>query len=320
MTSTSINPAPVRGAGSDDIPFNPKLRQRRSVSDWVVDIVIWLLIALVVVAIVYPIWFIVIASVSDQTMVSQGKVFLLPAKMNFGGYAKVFTDSRIWVGYRNTIFYSVAGTALNMLVTIPAAFALSRREFKPLRVILFLMTFTMFFSGGMIPSFLLYKQLGLLNSVWVFILPGAVSVWNLIVARSFFESSIPESLHDAAQIDGLGYFGYFLRIVLPLSSAILAVMTLYYFVGHWNDFFTGLVYIRDADKLPLQNVLRSILLSNQTNITGQSSGGMDVVQQRDFANQIKYGVIIVSTLPLLVLYPFLQKYFNKGVMIGAVKG
>lgn len=140
MTSTSINPAPVRGAGSDDIPFNPKLRQRRSVSDWVVDIVIWLLIALVVVAIVYPIWFIVIASVSDQTMVSQGKVFLLPAKMNFGGYAKVFTDSRIWVGYRNTIFYSVAGTALNMLVTIPAAFALSRREFKPRRVILFLMT------------------------------------------------------------------------------------------------------------------------------------------------------------------------------------
>ncbi|ETY71810.1 carbohydrate ABC transporter permease [Bifidobacterium moukalabense] len=320
MTSAATNPSPAPKVSSADIPFNPKVHQKKTVSDWIVDIVIWTVLALTVAAIIYPIWFVIIASVSNQTMVNQGKVSILPVGMSFGGYAKVFADSRIWVGYRNTIVYSVLGTALNMLVTIPAAFALSRREFKPRRVILFLLTFTMFFSGGLIPSYLLYKQLGLLDSMWVFILPGAVSVWNLIIARSFFESSIPEDLHDAAQIDGLGYFGYFLKIVLPLSSAILAVLALYYFVGHWNDFFTGLVYIRDNDKLPLQNVLRSILLANQTGMTGQNSGGMDLIQQRDFANQIKYGVIIVSTLPLLVIYPFLQKYFNKGVMIGAVKG
>ncbi|OZG63787.1 sugar ABC transporter permease [Bifidobacterium hapali] len=322
MASATLQPsgslAPKTSA--EDIPWNPKVRQQRTVSDWIVDIVIWALLTLAVIAVVYPIWFVIIASVSNQTAVNQGRVTLWPVGFSFGGYAKVFADARIWTGYMNTIVYSVVGTALNMLVTIPLSFALSRREFKPRRVILFLLTFTMFFAGGLIPNYLLFKQLGLLDNWLVFILPTAVSVWNVIIARSFFETSIPEDLHDASQIDGLGYWGYFLRIVLPLSSAIIAVLALYYFVGHWNDFFTGLVYIRDTDKLPLQNVLRSILLANQTGMTGQSSGGMDLLQQREFANQIKYGVIIVSTLPLLVLYPFLQKYFNKGVMIGAVKG
>ena len=178
----------------------------------------------------------------------------------------------------------------------------------------------MYFAGGLIPNYLLFKQLGLLNSMWVFILPGAVSVWNLIIARSFFETSIPEDLHDAAQIDGLSLIGYFMRVVIPLSSAIIAVIGLYYFVGHWNDYFTGLIYIRDDSMQPLQNVLQSILLANQTNQMGSGNGGQNVMQQQQIADQIKYGVILVSTLPLLVIYPFLQKYFNKGVMIGAVKG
>ncbi|KAA8818023.1 carbohydrate ABC transporter permease [Bifidobacterium vespertilionis] len=320
MTSATVQPSLAPKASSDDIPWNPKVRQQRTFSDWITDIVIWVILALVVVAVIYPLWFVIIASVSNQTAVNQGQVTLWPVGFSLGGYEKVFSDGRIWTGYLNTVIYSVVGTALNMIVTIPVAFALSRREFKPRRVILFLFTFTMFFAGGLIPNYLLFKQLGLLDNWLVFILPTAVSVWNVIIARSFFETSIPEDLYDASQIDGLGYWGYFLRIVLPLSSAIIAVLALYYFVGHWNDFFTGLVYIRDADKLPLQNVLRSILLANQTGMTGQSSGGMDLLQQREFANQIKYGVIIVSTLPLLVLYPFLQKYFNKGVMIGAVKG
>ena len=249
-------------------------------------------------------------------MVSTGKLTLLPIGTTFAGYARVFGDSRIWQGYLNTIIYTVVGTGVNLLVTLPAAFALSRREFRPRRVIMFLMTFTMYFSGGLIPSYLLFKNLNLLDSMWVFILPGAVSVWNLIIARSFFETSIPEELHDAAQIDGLRYTGYFLKIVLPLSSAIIAVIGLYYFVGHWNDYFTGLIYIQSADKQPLQVVLQNILLSNKTT----SSSGTDMVMQQQLADQIKYGVIIVSTLPLLVIYPFLQKYFNKGVMIGAVKG
>lgn len=316
--ASALSPSPKRSG--DDIPFNPKVRQRKSVGDWIVDIIIAAVLVLVVLAVVYPLWFVIIASVSDQAMVSNGQVTVVPRGFSLGGYAKVFADARIWTGYLNTIIYSLGGTLVNMLVTIPAAFGLARREFKARRVVLFLFTFTMFFSGGLIPAYLLYKDLNLLDSMWVFILPGAVSVYNVIVARSFFETAIPEELHDAAQIDGLSYFGYFFRIVLPLSSAIIAVIALYYFVGHWNDFFTGLVYIRDSGKLPLQNVLRSILLANQTNMTGQSSGGMNMLEQQQFANQIKYGVIIVSTLPLLVIYPFLQKYFNKGVMIGAVKG
>ncbi|OZG63546.1 sugar ABC transporter permease [Bifidobacterium hapali] len=320
MTHAVATPAGVHTV-NDTIPWNPKVRQRKTLADWIVDIIIALLLIGIVAVIVYPIWFIVIASFSNSTMVNQGRVTVLPVDFSVAGYAKLFEDSRIWQGYANTLLYSITGTAVNMIVTMPAAFALSRREWKSRRVILFLLTFTMFFAGGLIPNYLLYKDLGILNSIWVFILPGAVSVYNVIIARSFFETSLPEDLHDAAQIDGLSYFGYFFRIALPLSAAIIAVIGLYYFVGHWNNFFTGLVYIRDSSKYPLQNVLRDILLANQTN--AQSGGGMNgasAAEQQELADQIKYGVIIVSTLPLLVIYPLLQKYFNKGVMIGAVKG
>ena len=262
-------------------------------------------------------WFIIVASFSDPNLVSTGKVTVLPKGINFKGYIKILEDTRIWIGYRNTLLYSLLGTAVNLIVTLPAAFALSRKEFKPRRVILFFFTFTMFFGGGLIPSYLLMKQLGLLNSIWVFIIPGAFSVFNMIIARSFFEASIPEELHDAAQVDGLSYFGYFNKIVLPLSTAIIAVIGLYYFVGHWNDYFTGLIYIRDQNLQPLQNVLQNILLANQTQV---GAVGMTAMDSQNFADQIKFGVIIVSTIPLLIIYPFLQKYFNKGVMIGAVKG
>ena len=317
-TSQNVSLAPkLDGA---EIPFNKHTLQKRGVGDWITDIIIIALLVLIVFIVLYPLWFVVIASLSDPAMVSQGKVTLIPVNISLGGYEKVMGDARIWTGYRNTIIYSVVGTALNMLVTLPAAFALSRREFKVRRIILFLFTFTMYFSGGLIPTYLLFKDLGMLDTMWVFILPGAVSVWNLIIARSFFETSIPEDLHDAAQIDGLGYFGYFMKIVLPLSSAIIAVIALYYFVGHWNDYFTALIYIRSDSKQPLQMVLQNILLANQTQIGGSGNSGQSAMQQQQLADQIKYGVIIVSTLPLLVVYPFLQKYFNKGVMIGAVKG
>lgn len=304
-----------------DIPWNKRQTYRRSPKDLLVDVLIWLLLALFVAAIVYPLWFIIIASFSDQRQVSAGNVSLIPVGFTIAGYLRVFQDARVWTGYMNTILYTVLGTALNLVVTIPAAFALSRIEFKPRRIILFLFTFTMYFAGGIVPTYLLFKSLGLLDSRLVFIIPGAVSVWNLIIARSFFETSIPEDLFDAAQIDGVSYFGYFLKIVLPVSSAIIAVIGLYYFVGHWNDYFTGLLYIRNSGLQPLQNILRDILLANQTNQLGSGgNNGQNAIQQQQLADQIKYGVIIVSTLPLLVLYPFLQKYFNKGVMIGAIKG
>lgn len=307
-------------AASADIPFNPKVRQHKTVGDWVVDIVIAALLIGVVIAIIYPLWFIVIASISNSQLVSTGQVTFFPKGLTFAGYQRVFEDARIWTGYRNTLLYSFLGTALNLLVTLPLAFSLSRREWKVRRVILFLFTVTMFFGGGLIPTYLLFDDLNILNTMWVFILPGAVSVYNVIIARSFFETSIPEELRDAAQIDGLSYIGYFVKVVVPLSSAIIAVIALYYFVGHWNDFFTGLVYIRNVDKWPLQNVLQSILLGASTNTNMSSIQGLDAVDRQNLVDQIKYGVIIVSTLPLLVIYPFLQKYFNKGVMIGAVKG
>lgn len=298
----------------NDIPWNKHVRQKQKPGDLAVSGVINVLLLLTIVAVLYPLWFVVIASFSNPNAVAGGEVLLLPKGVTFAGYAKVFANQRIWQGYLNTIIYSVVGTAVNMAVTIPCAFALSRREFKPRRVIMFLFTVTMFIAGGLIPNYLLYKSLGINNSMWVFILPGAVSVYNVIVARSFFETSIPEELFDAAQIDGLSYFGYFFKIV-PLSSAILAVIGLYYFVGHWNDFMTGLIYITDDKKQPLQVVLQQLLLVAQG--TGTN---VNAAAQQQAADQIKFGIIIVSTLPLLVLYPFLQKYFNKGVMLGAVKG
>ncbi|MEK0307157.1 carbohydrate ABC transporter permease [Bifidobacterium favimelis] len=320
MNKTAVPAAPASKTRGSRIPWNRHTRQHRSAGDLAVDLVIALLLVVLLLVVIYPLWFIVVASLSNQAAVSSGKVNLWPVGFTLAGYQRVFQDARVWTGYENTVLYAVVGTILNLVVTMPAAFALSRVEFKPRRVLLFLFTFTMYFAGGLIPNYLLYKQLGLLNDRWVFILPGALSVWNLIIARSFFETSIPEDLHDAARIDGLDYFGYFMRIVIPLSSAIIAVIGLYYFVGHWNDYFTGLIYIRDEAKEPLQNVLQSILLANQTNQMGTGNGGQNVLQQQQLADQIKYGVIIVSTLPLLVIYPFLQKYFNKGVMIGAVKG
>lgn len=313
--SIAMNGNPASKSNGNDIPWNKKQPQHLTMGDWVTSGVINVLIVVVVLIVLYPLWFVIISSFSDPNSVASGQTRLLPTGVTFAGYAKIFANAQIWRGYWNTIVYSVLGTAVNMVVTIPCAFALSRREFKPRRVILFLFTVTMFFAGGLVPNYLLFQQLGIIDTMWVFILPGAVSVYNVIVARSFFETSIPEDLHDASQIDGLGYLGYFFRVVLPLSPAILAVIGLYYFVGHWNDFMTGLIYITDQNKQPLQVVLQQILLVSQS-----VASNLNAAAQQQLADQIKFGVIIVATIPLLVLYPCLQKYFNKGVMLGAVKG
>lgn len=270
----------------------------------------------------YPIYFVVIASVSDPTMVATGRVWFIPRGLSSFGYEQILEDARIWTGYRNTLIYTVVGTAVNLLVTLPAAYALSRREFRPRKVLMFFFAFTMFFNGGLIPLYLLLRDLSLLDNWLVFILPSAVNVYNLIIARAFFENSLPEELYEAATLDGSNYFQFFLKMALPLSMAIISVIGLYYLVQHWNDFFTGLVFVRDYDKQPLQIVLRDILISNQAFSGGAGgsggSGGGSYAQQ--YADQIKYGVIVVSTLPIVVLYPFMQRYFEKGVMIGSVKG
>lgn len=284
------------------------------------SIVLGIVCVFIFLLIIYPLYFIIIASISDSVLVSTGKVLLFPKGVSFFGYSEIFKDERIWIGYRNTIFYTFAGTFVNLLVTLPAAYVLSRKEFKAGKFIMFAFVFTMFFNGGLIPTYLLMKDLHLINTPWVFIIPFCVNVFFLIIARTFFESSLPKELYEAAAIDGCSHFTYFVKVALPLSKAMISVIGLYYLVGHWNDFFTGLIYIRSNELQPLQIVLRDILLSNQVFSGGAGTGGSAGGYAQRYADQIKYGVIIISTLPILIVYPFIQKYFDKGVMIGSVKG
>ena len=272
--------------------------------------------------VLYPMYFIVIASFSDSTLVNQGQVILYPKGVSLYGYQQIFQKPEIWVGYKNTIIYSFFGTALNLAVTLPAAYVLSRKMFRARKIIMKLFVFTMYFNGGMIPTYMLIKDVGLLNSPLVMIIYGAVNVYNLIITRTFFETSIPDELYEAATLDGCSHFRYFGTIVLPLSKAVIAVIMLYYLVGHWNDFFNALLYINSDAYQPLQIVLRNILLLNQAmaGTTGSTAGAGAGAYAQQYADQIKFGVIIVSTLPVLCVYPFIQKYFEKGVMIGAVKG
>ena len=278
--------------------------------------IVYLFVILVIFIVAYPLYFIIIASLSDSRLVASGQVYLYPKGFTLAGYEVVFNDSRIWTGYRNTLFYASVGTFISMAVTIPAAFALSRKDFYLRKVFMTFFIITMFVRGGLIPTYINLKKFGMINSVWAILVPFCLSVYNMIIARTFFESSIPQELHDAARIDGCGMNQFFFQIVLPLSKAMLSVITLYYLVGKWNEYFNPLVYLNDAAKQPLQVVLREILIRNQAFESGLSGG--DAAQQ--VADLIKYAVIIVSTAPLLIIYPFLQKYFEKGVMIGSVKG
>ncbi len=270
------------------------------------------------VIVLYPMYFIVIASFSNSNLVNQGLVTLFPRDINFYGYRKILERTDLWVGYRNTILYTLFGTLLNLAVTLPAAYVLAQAKFKARRVVMPLFVITMYFGGGMVPTYMLVKTLHLTNSPLVMIIMGAVSVYNVIITRTFFENSIPMELQEAAELDGCSHFRYFASIVLPLSKAVVSVITLYYAVGHWNDFFTALLYLNNDEYQPLQTVLRNILISNQAMAGTTGAGEGSYAQQ--YADQIKFAVIIVSTVPVLCIYPFIQKYFEKGVMIGAVKG
>ena len=277
-----------------------------------------LLGAVVVIVIVYPLYFIVIASFSDPSLVSTGQVWLYPVDFTLDGYKALLENKSLWIGYRNTIFYTVAGTLIHLAVNIPAAYALSRKDMafvKPLTVYFLI---TMFFSGGLIPTFLTVRRFGMYNTFWVMVLPFTVSVFELIVIRTFFENSIPGEMREAAEMEGCGNLRFFFTIVLPLSKAIIAVIALWSIVGQWNSFFTALIYIRDASLYPLQLVLRNILIVNQ--MQGALGTGEAAQIAMRTAELVRYGAIIVSTVPIMCIYPFVQKYFNQGVLIGAVKG
>lgn len=292
-----------------------------TISDRVFNIANYFFLTLVLVVVAYPLYFIVIASFSDPFLVNDGKIWLIPRGIMFEGYERIFRDSRIWLGYGNTVFYTVAGVAVNLLATIPAAYALSRRDLWGRNLVMGLFTFTMLFGGGLIPTYLIIKSLGILNTRWVMIIPNAVAVWNLIIARTFFQTTIPEDMLDAARIDGCTNFRFFTSVVLPVSPAIIAVMVLFYGVGHWNAFFEALIYIKDPKLYPLQLILRSILIMNEAQTEMMEAADPDsVADQQRIIEIIKYGLIMVASVPVLMLYPFLQKYFVKGVMIGAIKG
>ena len=273
---------------------------------------------LIFIIVAYPLWFIVIASISNSNLVNLGQVTFLPKDIRFYGYHQILEDSRIWKGYANTRLYVVAGTALNMIVTMPAAYALSRRNFKARNAVMLYFVFTMFFSGGLVPLYMTVSSLHLISTKTILIFFIAVNTYNLIIARTFIQNSIPEDLYEAAVLDGCSHFTYFIKVVLPLSKAVNSVLILYYAVYHWNDYFNALIFNSKSENAPLQIVLREILLLNQAFASG--NGGVQGGYGQSSADQVKYAVIIVSTVPILCVYPFIQKYFEKGVMIGAVKG
>lgn len=297
--------------------INMAISARQTKQDVIFELIINVLIVIIILIVLYPLIFVVSASLSNPMKIMQGEVWLLPKEFTLSSYEKVFRDPSILTGYRNTILYTVVGTAINLVMTIMGAYPLSRKDLYGRGLITAIFTFTMFFSGGLIPTYLLIKNLGMLNTFWVMVIPNAVAMYNMIIMRTFFQNTIPVELLEAASIDGCSNLRFLLKIVLPLSTPIIAVMVLFYGVGHWNAFFNALIYLTDEKKYPLQLILREILLQSQVQEMTDMENYQEQLMQ---AEGIKYAVIIVSSLPVLMLYPFLQRYFVKGVMIGAIKG
>ncbi len=295
---------------------------KQSKGDLTFDIINHILLLLVLIVCVYPLIFVVSASISDPAQVWSGNVWLFPKGITFSGYKTIFEKDSIWIGYKNSLIYMVVGTLVNLFMTFTAAYPLSRKDFRAKGFLMGMYTVTMFFNGGLIPTYLLVKSLNLLDSIWAMILPNAVAFWNIVVTKTYFQTNIPDELLEAASMDGCSNIKFLVRIVLPLSAPIIAVMALFYGVGHWNSYFNALIYLSSRDKYPLQLFLREILLQNQiqSQMLETTSGAQALLEQQKVAETIKYGVIIVSSLPMLIIYPFVQKHFVKGIMVGSIKG
>lgn len=279
------------------------------------------------VVIIYPLLYVLSASFSDPKAVASGEMILWPVRASLQAYEYIMNYSEVWLGYANTFFYTIVGTSINLLFTLPCAYMLSRKDVKGRGIATAFFIVTMYVNGGLIPNYLNLNELGLLNTRWSLLLPGAISAYNLIVARTFFANTIPWELHEAAFLDGCSDFKIFTKIILPLSAPIVVVLLLYYGVGHWNAYFNAMIYLRDRDLYPLQVFLQEILTKGQFAEQAMMEGGsysvedlIRLAKETETANMIKYGIIVVSSAPMLILYPFLQKYFAKGVMIGSVKG
>lgn len=292
-------------------------------SDVIYDTILFILLSLVFLVVAYPLYFVIISSVSDPIAVSNGEVTFYPIGFTLDGYREVFKTNTVVRGFLNSLLYTVCGVSVNLLVTLPTGYALSRKDFALKKFVTFFYMLTMFIGGGMMPTYLIVKQTGLLNSMWALIIPGAMGVYNMIVAKTFFSTNIPLELMEAAKLDGCGNTRFFFHIVLPLSGAITAILVLYYGQGHWNSYFSALLYINDREKWPLQLELRNILLLNTNTMTKEfitEAMRKEQARREALANMMKYSLIIISSIPMLIVYPFVQKHFVKGVMIGSVKG
>ncbi|MDO4293271.1 MAG: carbohydrate ABC transporter permease [Eubacteriales bacterium] len=300
-----------------------KRKIKRCREDVIFDTVIFIILTVILVIVAYPLYWVIISSISDPIAVSGGKVLWRPIGFTLKGYAEVFKNESVMRGFFNAIIITVVGVCVNLAVTLPTAYALSRDKFGGRKIITMFYMVTMFFSGGLIPTYLVVRNLQMLNSIWALVLPGCLSVYNMIVARTFFKSNISEELYEAAEIDGCTQGRFFFSIALPLSAAITAILVLYYGVGHWNAYFSALVYISDPEKYPLQLVLRNILITNQTALsqTATTEAARAALREKQQLIEVmKYSLIIISSVPVLIMYPFIQKHFVKGVMIGSVKG
>lgn len=291
---------------------------KESMNDRLFNAVLNAFSILVVFVVAYPLYFILIASISNPEAVVTGQVSFLPVGFSLDSYKMVLEEQKIWVGYRNTIVYTLLGTVINLVLTILAAYPLSRKDMPCRRTLGFLVTFTMMFGGGMIPVYLVVKNLQLTDTIWAMIIPGAIATYNLLVMKNYFQTSIPGELTEAAFIDGCSDFRLLRSIILPLSIPIVAVILLFYAVGHWNEFFRAILYLRKQELYPLQIILREILLQNSLEAVGGDSIGMYEKVMR--GETMKYAVILISSAPVLAMYPLVQKYFIKGMMAGAVKG
>ncbi len=289
------------------------------IGDKIFIIVIYILLTLAMLIVLLPLIYIVSASFSDSQAVIANEVWLWPVRPTLRGYEAVFKNKNNMTGFSNSFFYMIVGTAVNILMTILCAFPLSRKEFTARNKVAMIFIFTMYFSGGLIPSYMLVNRLGLVNTRWALIIPSAMSTYFMIICRTYFINSIPDELYEAGQIDGCTPFKYLLRVVIPLSKPIIAVLTLYYGVGKWNSYFDAMIYLKDQALVPLQIVLRDILILNKIDYT-MISDASALAAQRGLTDLLKYSTIVVASVPVLCIYPFVQKHFVKGVMIGAVKG
>ncbi|MBD2847602.1 carbohydrate ABC transporter permease [Paenibacillus sp. IB182496] len=277
-------------------------------------------ITLLFLSVLYPILYIISASFSDSQAVVSGEVWLWPVRPSLEGYTAVFEYNQVWTGFRNSFIYTSLGTAINVAVTVLAAYPLSRRDFFGKNVFMILFMFTTMFTGGLIPNYLLVRELGMLDTVWSMVLPTALTVWNVIITRTYFQMSIPHELLEAAQLDGCNDFQFFWKIVIRLSGPILAVITLYYAAANWNQYFNAMIYLKTQDMYPLQLVLKDILVQNDVDVAMLSGDPLDAARREALKTLLKYSLIVISTVPLMVVYPFIQKYLVKGVMIGSLKG